>query len=115
MKQKIIRYAVMIVALGVFIYSAYQLTLIYIESKESMEVYDEVKNMFISDASDQEIQTDEQGMTIANNNSGGQFVWDTDTYLENEDVEISRKGIESPYGYFLQNIDAAYKIGRAHV
>ena len=51
MKQKIIRYAVMIVALGVFIYSAYQLTLIYIESKESMEVYDEVKNMFISDAS----------------------------------------------------------------
>ena len=72
MKQKIIRYAVMIVALGVFIYSAYQLTLIYIESKESMEVYDEVKNMFISDASDQEIQTDEQGMTIANNNSGGQ-------------------------------------------
>jgi len=41
MKQKIIRYAVMIVALGVFIYSAYQLTLIYIESKESMEVYDE--------------------------------------------------------------------------
>ena len=32
----------MIVALGVFIYSAYQLTLIYIESKESMEVYDEV-------------------------------------------------------------------------
>lgn len=32
----------------------------------------------------------------------------TDTYLENEDVEISRKGIESPYGYFLQNIDAAY-------
>ena len=32
----------------------------------------------------------------------------TDTYLENEDVEISRKGVESPYGYFLQNIDAAY-------
>ena len=81
MKQKIIRYAVMIVALGVFIYSAYQLTLIYIESKESMEVYDEVKNKFISDASDQEIQTDEQGMTIANNNSGGQFVWDYEKML----------------------------------
>lgn len=46
-----------------------------------MEVYDEVKNMFISDASDQEIQTDEQGMTIANNNSGGQFVWDYEKML----------------------------------
>lgn len=80
MKQKIIRYAVMIVALGVFMYSAYQLTLIYIESKESMEVYDEVKNMFISDGTDGVPETDEQGMTIANNASG-QFVWDYEKML----------------------------------
>lgn len=80
MKQKIIRYAVMIVALGVFMYSAYQLTLIYIESKESMEVYDEVKNMFISDGTDGVPATDEQGMTIANNASG-QFVWDYEKML----------------------------------
>lgn len=81
MRQKIIRYAVMIVALGVFMYSAYQLTLIYIESKESMEIFDEVKNMFISDEPVGEEVTDEQGVTISNNNSGGQFVWDYEKML----------------------------------
>lgn len=32
----------------------------------------------------------------------------TDTYLKSEDIDIFRKGIESPYGYFLQNINAIY-------
>lgn len=32
----------------------------------------------------------------------------TDTYLKNEDIDIFRKGVESPYGYFLQTINAAY-------
>ncbi len=76
MRQKIIRYAVMIVALGVFMYSAYRLTLIYIESKESMEVFDEVKNMFISDEPVNEEMTDEQGVVISNNTGGSQFIWD---------------------------------------
>lgn len=76
MRQKIIRYAVMIVALGVFMYSAYRLTLIYIESKESMEVFDEVKNMFISDEPVNEEVTDEQGVVISNNTGGSQFIWD---------------------------------------
>lgn len=81
MRQKIIRYAVMIVALGVFMYSAYRLTLIYIESKESMEVYDEVKNMFISDETVNEEITDEQGVVISNNSGGSQFVWDYEKML----------------------------------
>jgi sortase B len=71
----------MIVALGVFIYSAYSLTLIYIESKESMDVYDEVKSMFISDGSDGEILTDEEGMTISNSSTGGVFTWDYEKML----------------------------------
>lgn len=66
----------MIVALGVFMYSAYRLTLIYIESKESMEVFDEVKNMFISDEPVNEEMTDEQGVVISNNTGGSQFIWD---------------------------------------
>lgn len=32
----------------------------------------------------------------------------TDTYLKSEDIDILRKGINSPYGYFLQNINAMY-------
>lgn len=32
----------------------------------------------------------------------------TDTYLRNNDIAIFRKGIDSPYGYFLQNINATY-------
>ncbi|MGI6224464.1 MAG: hypothetical protein ACOYJG_12815 [Prevotella sp.] len=32
----------------------------------------------------------------------------TDTYLKNEDIDIFRKGISSPYGYFLHNINAMY-------
>lgn len=81
MRQKIIRYVIMVFALGVFMYSAYRLTLIYIESKESMEVYDEVKNMFISDDADGGQITDEQGMTISNSTSGSQFVWDYEKML----------------------------------
>ncbi|MDE7307574.1 MAG: class B sortase [Lachnospiraceae bacterium] len=81
MRQKVIRYAVMIVALGVFMYSAYRLTLIYIESKESMEVFDEVKNMFISDEPVNEEITDEQGVVISNNSGGSQFVWDYEKML----------------------------------
>ncbi len=76
MKQRVIRYAVMIVALAVFIYSAYSLTLIYIESKESMDVYDEVKNMFISDGQGGELLTDEYGVTLSNSSTGGVFTWD---------------------------------------
>jgi len=81
MRQKIIRYAVMIVALGVFMYSAYRLTLIYIESKESMEVYDEVRNMFISEEPAGEEITNEQGVAISNNSGGSQFVWDYEKML----------------------------------
>lgn len=62
-------------------YSSYRLTLIYIESKESMGVYDEVKNMFMTDDGNGEVQTDEKGMTIANSSSGGKFTWDYEKML----------------------------------
>lgn len=94
MKQKIIRYAVMIVALGVFMYSSYQLTLIYIESKESMEVYDEVRNMFISDEPVGEEITNEQGVVISNNTGGSQFVWDYEKMLSYNSEAV---------GYILQD------------
>ena len=81
MKQRLIRYAIMVIALGVFVYSAYRLTLIYIESKDSLEVYDEVKNMFLSGEAGGEAETDEKGMTISNSNNGGKFVWDYDKML----------------------------------
>ena len=71
----------MVIALGVFVYSAYRLTLIYIESKDSLEVYDEVKNMFLSGEAGGEAETDEKGMTISNSNNGGKFVWDYDKML----------------------------------
>lgn len=81
MRQRIIRYVIMTIALGVFMYSAYRLTLIYIESKESMEVYDEVRNMFISNEIDGEEITNEQGIVISNNTGGSQFVWDYEKML----------------------------------
>ena len=41
-----------------------------------MEVFDEVKNMFISDEPVNEEMTDEQGVVISNNTGGSQFIWD---------------------------------------
>lgn len=81
MKRDIIRYAIMILALGIFSYSAYRLALIAIESKNSVAVYNEVKNMFISDSSDGEMETDEHGETISNSSSGT-FKWDYDMMLD---------------------------------
>lgn len=82
MRQMIIRYAVMVAALAVFSYSAYRLTLIYLESQQSMDVYDELKNMFISEESSVQQETDAAGMTITNNNGVGQFLWDFDKMRE---------------------------------
>lgn len=81
MKREIIRYAIMILALGVFSYSAYRLALIAIESKNSVAVFEEVKNMFITDASAGEAETDEHGKPIKNN-SGDMFKWDFEKMLD---------------------------------
>ena len=81
MKRDIIRYAIMILALGIFSYSAYKLALIAIESKESVAVFDEVKNMFISDVSAGEMETDEHGKVIENSSSQP-FVWDYKKMLD---------------------------------
>jgi len=88
MKQKILRYAVMLFALGVFSYSSYELTLIYMESKESMQVYDDISNMFMekvdnsTEANGESAQTDEAGVEVSNKSDGVEFVWDYDVMLE---------------------------------
>lgn len=38
----------------------------------------------------------------------------TDTYLKTDEMEISRKGVEAPYGYFLQNLDAVYNYQKSN-
>ncbi len=81
MKREIFRYAIMLIALGLFGYSAYELALIAIESKESVAVYDEVKNMFITEVPAGEEETDEHGRVIENSSSGGKFVWDYEKML----------------------------------
>ena len=89
MRQTIIRYAVMLVALCVFGYAAYQLTLIYLDSEQSMDVNDDIANMFMVDTDEVvthengEPQTDENGekITMSNSSTGGKFVWDYDLLL----------------------------------
>lgn len=101
MKQKIIRYIVMLFALGVFSYSAYELTLIYIESKESMDIYDEISNMFMTEVTTVEgetkgePETDSAGVTINNVSNGVEFVWD---------YELMREYNPEAQGYIRQGI-----------
>ncbi len=83
-KQTIIRYVVMLMALGVFSYSAYQLTLIYIDSEASKDVYSEISNMFMKQPETvEENQTNSSGEPITLNNSsmGAVFAWDYDLML----------------------------------
>lgn len=73
MKRNIIRYIVMLIALCVFGYAAYQLTLIHLESAEAMDIKDEVSNLFMQEETDDtqgETETNSEGQVISMNNSG---------------------------------------------
>lgn len=84
----IIRYAVMCVALVVFGYAAYQLTLIYVESREAEDLKSKTSEMFLVDLDDlqenYEVPTNSDGETISldNENDGQIFVFDYQKMLE---------------------------------
>lgn len=89
MAQRIVRYVVMLIALCVFGYSAYELTIIYMDSKDSIDINKDISDMFMKEAT--EVATDENGeaqtdasgekITISNATTGVQFVWDYDLLL----------------------------------
>lgn len=73
MNRNIIRYIVMLVALCVFGYAAYQLTLIHLESAQAQDIKSEVSNLFMQEVSDDEqgeTETNAEGQVISMNNSG---------------------------------------------
>ncbi len=86
MKQRLLRYVVMLMALGIFSYSSYELTLIYMESKESMDINREIDDMLIvpvEPTTDSTGETDDgdEGITFNNSSEGYKWVWDFDLML----------------------------------
>lgn len=83
-----IRYAVMVVALIVFGYAAYELTLIYVESREGEDIKSEASEMFLVDIDDLQEnyvpETNGEGETIdlKNTGDGKLFVFDFQKMLE---------------------------------
>lgn len=77
----------MLVALVIFGYSAHELTLIYLESTESVDTNKSISNMFMQaePVTDEngEVETDNSGEAITMNNASGgvKFVWDYDLLL----------------------------------
>lgn len=84
MKRNIIRYIIMFVALFTFGYASYELTLIYIESKESMDLKKDVTDMFIQEVPEEvatEINGEGEAVTLNNSSGGTKFVWDFNKLL----------------------------------
>lgn len=83
----VVRYAIMAVALYVFGYAAYELTLIYVESREAEELKSETSDMFYVSLEDlqekYEPTTNTEGETISleNANDGKLFVFDYEKML----------------------------------
>ena len=101
------RYAVMIFALFIFGYAAYELTVIYVESKEATENTSRTKEMFLVDfdslGSDFEMPTNAEGETVelVNKGDGKLFVFDYEKMLEyNSD---SKGYIRQDNGEYIDN------------
>ena len=93
----IARYAVMAIALCIFAYAAYELTLIYVESKEATVNAETTKEMFIVDADS--LEDDYEAPTA--NNDGKLFVFDFEKMLEyNSD---SKGYIRQDNGEYIDN------------
>lgn len=102
-----IRYAVMVAALVIFAYASYELTLIYVESKEATVNAESTKEMFIVDmdslGDDYEAPTDSNGQPIelVNQGDGKLFVFDYQKMLEyNSD---SKGYIRQENGEYIDN------------
>ena len=105
--SNIMRYAVMLMALVIFGYAAYELTLIYVESKEATVNAESTKEMFIVDmdslGDDYEAPTDSNGQPIelVNQGDGKLFVFDYQKMLEyNSD---SKGYIRQENGEYIDN------------
>lgn len=103
----IARYAVMAIALIIFAYAAYELTLIYVESKEATVNAESTKEMFIVDADsledDYEAPTADNGepIELVNQGDGKLFVFDFEKMLEyNSD---SKGYIRQDNGEYIDN------------
>ena len=71
-------------------------------SKYRGKTFDELKSMFISEENSVQQETDAAGMTIANNNGVGQFIWDFDKM---EGTECNTFVTNYVYGYREMRID----------
>lgn len=103
----VMRYAVMVAALVIFGYAAYELTLIYVESKEATQNSSTTKDMFLVDldnlTDDYEAPTNAEGETIelVNQGDGKLFVFDFDKMKEyNSD---SKGYIRQDNGEYIDN------------
>lgn len=86
MRRNIIRYIVMLIALGVFGYAAYQLTLIHLESAQAQDIKNEVSNLFMQEVTDEEqgeTETNAEGQVIymSNSGNGAKFKYDYNLLL----------------------------------
>ena len=98
---KHIRYLVMIFAIVVFTYSAYELMNIYLDYKESKDAYTSIDDLFRVDPSDYDNQeTDKNGRVVSNKNENP-WVWNFNEMLAfNSDAK----------GYIRQGNHIAYPI-----
>ena len=101
------RYAVMVAALVIFAYASYELTLIYVESKEATKNAESTKDMFLVDLDslddDYQAPTDANGETIelVNKGDGKLFVFDFEKMKEyNSD---SKGYIRQDNGEYIDN------------
>lgn len=102
-----VRRVVMLFALVIFAYAAYELTIIYVESKEATDNSNDTKDMFLVDLDslmdDYEAPTNAEGETIelVNKGDGKLFVFDYEKMLEyNSD---SKGYIRQDNGEYIDN------------
>lgn len=106
-KYNLVRYIVMLFALFIFGYASYELTLIYVESKEATENTNDTKDMFLVDldsiTDDYEVPTNADGepIELVNKGDGKLFVFDYEKMLEyNSD---SKGYIRQDNGEYIDN------------
>ena len=122
MMRNIFRYVVMLIALCIFGYAAYEITLIKLEDKETTSTNSSISDMFMMDVSDI-VQSNEEDdeeflkgkaedITIDNSLDSSKFVWDFDKLLEyNSEAKGYIRQDQGPYvvdNPIMQHSDNTY-------
>ena len=122
MMRNIFRYVVMLIALCIFGYAAYDITLIKLEDKETTSTNSSISDMFMMDVSDI-VQSNEEDdeeflkgkaedITIDNSLDSSKFVWDFDKLLEyNSEAKGYIRQDQGPYvvdNPIMQHSDNTY-------